>query len=188
VTCVRVVCIPAWLVVAEMSVGPLEGAWSVSAFFCASTFGILSLTDKLDGYLARSRNEVTTFGKFLDPIADKLVVVCALLVLFQWGLAPLWVIVAILAREFLVSGLRMVVASSGVVIAASRLGKWKTATTMSAIAGLLVWRMLPAGWVLSAPLLLLSQAALLAAVVLTVWSGVDYFAKAKDVLLEGDGR
>jgi CDP-diacylglycerol--glycerol-3-phosphate 3-phosphatidyltransferase len=96
--------------------------WSLGVFLF---FVALSLTDKLDGYLARSRNEVTTFGKFLDPIADKLVVVVALCFLLERGEVSSWVLLVIVAREFLVSGLRMVVASSGTVIAASPLGKGK---------------------------------------------------------------
>ncbi len=80
---------------------------------------------------------MTVFGKFLDPIADKLAVVVALFVLLEWHMVSPWVLLVIVAREFLVSGLRMVVASEGTVIAASNLGKWKTATTMVAICGLL---------------------------------------------------
>ena len=103
----------------------------------ALLFMALSLTDKLDGYLARSRGEVTTFGKFLDPIADKLVVVVSLCFLLEVGDVSAWVLLVIVAREFLVSGLRMVVASRGTVVAASSLGKWKTATTMVSILSLI---------------------------------------------------
>ena len=140
-------------------------------------FVLLSLTDKLDGYLARSRNEVTTFGKFLDPIADKLVVVVALCFLLERGAVSSWVLLVIVAREVLVSGLRMVVASAGTVIAASPLGKGKTAVTMVAISALLLAMALPEGsaaWAIG----VLGQVLMVVAVILTAWSGVDYFVKA----------
>ncbi|KXB62530.1 CDP-diacylglycerol--glycerol-3-phosphate 3-phosphatidyltransferase [Olsenella sp. DNF00959] len=178
VTCARVVLVPVWLLVAELSrdwgAAPnhYEGALVVAVFYI-----LLSLTDKLDGHLARSRGEVTTFGKFLDPIADKLVVVVSLCYLLEAQMVSPWVLLVVVAREFLVSGLRMVVASKGVVIAASSLGKWKTATTMVSISGLLLLRAIPisgVAFVVSA----ISFALLWVAVVLTAWSGVDYFAKS----------
>lgn len=175
VTCVRVAAVPLWLLVAEMSpVAGLGSGWSLGVFLF---FVALSLTDKLDGYLARSRNEVTTFGKFLDPIADKLVVVVALCFLLERGEVSSWVLLVIVAREFLVSGLRMVVASSGTVIAASPLGKGKTAVTMVAISALLLAIALPTGGAAEA-FELLGQVLMVAAVVLTAWSGIDYFVKA----------
>lgn len=175
VTCVRVVAVPLWLLVAEFSPAAGTGsAWSLGVFLF---FVVLSLTDKLDGYLARSRNEVTTFGKFLDPIADKLVVVVALFFLLERGEASSWVLLVIVAREFLVSGLRMVVASAGTVIAASPLGKGKTAVTMVAISALLLAMALPAGSV-SDGFELLGQVLMVVAVVLTAWSGIDYFVKS----------
>lgn len=175
VTCVRVAAVPLWLLVAEMSpVAGLGSGWSLGVFLF---FVALSLTDKLDGYLARSRNEVTTFGKFLDPIADKLVVVVALCFLLERGEVSSWVLLVIVAREFLVSGLRMVVASSGTVIAASPLGKGKTAVTMVAISALLLAMALPTGGAAEA-FELLGQVLMVAAVVLTAWSGIDYFVKA----------
>ncbi len=175
VTFVRVAAVPLWLLVAEMSpVAGLGSGWSLGVFLF---FAALSLTDKLDGYLARSRNEVTTFGKFLDPIADKLVVVVALCFLLERGEVSSWVLLVIVAREFLVSGLRMVVASSGTVIAASPLGKGKTAVTMVAISALLLAIALPTGGAAEA-FELLGQVLMVAAVVLTAWSGIDYFVKA----------
>lgn len=176
VTCIRVVLVPMWLAVAEMVV-PSDGtSFSLGAFGVALLYIALSLTDKLDGYLARSRHEVTTFGKFLDPIADKLAVVTALAFLLESGMTTSWVLFIVIAREFLVSGLRMVVASKGVVVAASKLGKWKTATTMIAICGLLLTRCLISGIVNSA-LTQLSYILLIVAVILTAWSGIDYFIK-----------
>lgn len=175
VTCIRVVAVPLWLLVAEMS--PAAGGGSALSLVVFALFVLLSLTDKLDGYLARSRNEVTTFGKFLDPIADKLVVVVALCFLLERGAVSSWVLLVIVAREFLVSGLRMVVASAGTVIAASPLGKGKTAVTMVAISALLLAMALPKGsaaWAVG----VLGQVLMVVAVILTAWSGVDYFVKA----------
>lgn len=185
VTVIRVVFVPVWLVVAELS-RPAGDGLSGSALLAALLFALLSLTDKLDGYLARSRNEVTTFGKFLDPIADKLVVIVGLCYLLEQGLTSTWVLLIIVAREFLVSGLRMVVASKGVVVAASNLGKAKTATTMVALVGLLLCRSLPAAGGLYLFLHVVSVIALWAAVVLTAWSGVDYFVKCWPYVMEAD--
>ena len=97
VTTIRMVFIPVWIWVAEMATPVVGEGWSWPAFGAAAFYGILALTDKLDGYLARSRNEVTTFGKFLDPIADKLVVVTALLYLLENQLVPMWMVVIIIA-------------------------------------------------------------------------------------------
>ena len=183
VTCIRVVLVPVWLAVAEMVV-PSDGtSFSLGAFGVALLYIALSLTDKLDGYLARSRHEVTTFGKFLDPIADKLAVVTALAFLLESGMTTSWVLFIVIAREFLVSGLRMVVASKGVVVAASKLGKWKTATTMIAICGLLLTRCLISG-IVSSALTQLSYILLIVAVILTAWSGIDYFIKCWPYIAE----
>ena len=183
VTCARVVLVPVWVALA-LGLGPAvvapDGSFGL-AVFATVLYALIALTDKLDGYLARSRGEVTNFGKFLDPIADKLVVVSALLVLMDWGLVSPWVIIIVVAREFLVSGLRMVVASEGTVIAASNLGKWKTATTMVAILCLLLSVTIPA-FPVALPLQVLGMFMMVAAVVLTVWSGVDYFWKSREAL------
>ena len=97
-------------------------------------FIIASLTDKLDGYIARSRNQVTTFGKFLDPLADKILVISALIILVEYGKIPSWIPIIVLAREFIVSGYRLIaVEKGGKVIAASIWGKIKTVTQMLAI-------------------------------------------------------
>lgn len=174
VTLVRVGCVFLWVLAAQLAGAPVAGVpVSWPHLWCGVFFGLIAGTDSLDGHLARSRNEVTTFGKFLDPIADKLVVVCALLVLMDWGLVSLWVIAIIVAREFLVSGLRMVVAGKGTVVAASMLGKWKTATTMGAIGGYLACTAFPMGW-FGALLFWASSVAMAVAVILTVWSGWDY--------------
>ena len=143
-------------------------------------FGLICLTDTLDGYLARSRNEVTVFGKFIDPIADKILVVAALLCLVQLGLLSSWVPIVIVAREMLVSGLRMLVASAGVVVSASILGKIKTATTMVAIC-LFILMVSPIVAALTW-FRVLAWALMLVAVFFTIASMVDYFAKAWPLL------
>ena len=185
VTCVRVVLVPVWVALALWA-GPAmvaSGAMYWAGVGATVLYALVALTDKLDGYLARSRNEVTTFGKFLDPIADKLVVVSALLVLMDWGLVSPWVPIVVVAREFLVSGLRMVVASGGTVVAASNLGKWKTATTMVAVLLLLASVSFPVDAFTVALVLQVTGLVLMAAaVVLTVWSGVDYFWKSRTAL------
>ena len=147
-------------------------------------FVILSLSDKLDGYLARSRNEITVFGKFLDPIADKILVVTALIFLLEKSVYPAWMLMIIVGREFLISALRMLVASHGVVVAASGLGKVKTALTLVAICALLLRPCLP--W---ANIQIVIQSVglfeLLLAVALTVWSGIDYVIKSWSVITDG---
>ena len=184
VTVVRIVFVPLWLLAAELWGAPAEGSVSAPAIVVFAFFTLLALTDKLDGYLARSRNEVTTFGKFLDPIADKLVVIVALCYLLEVGSVSSWVLLVIVAREFLVSGLRMIVASKGVVVAASNLGKWKTATTMVGIAAILLSRGL-----VNAPSTFFwwfGQVMVVVAVVLTAWSGIDYFVKCWKYVADGE--
>lgn len=188
VTCARVVLVPFWLLLAQLLGVSLTDSlatpvFKLGAFLVFIGYVVISLTDKLDGYLARSRNEVTTFGKFLDPIADKLAVVVALFVLLEWHMVSPWVLLVIVAREFLVSGLRMVVASKGVVIAASDLGKWKTATTMVAICGLLFLPSIPGGMIQDV-LLFIFNVSMWVAVVLTAWSGIDYFVKSWQYIAE----
>lgn len=188
VTCARVVLVPFWLLLAQLLGVSLADSLAIpgfkfGAFLVFIGYVVISLTDKLDGYLARSRNEVTTFGKFLDPIADKLAVVVALFVLLEWHMVSPWVLLVIVAREFLVSGLRMVVASKGVVIAASDLGKWKTATTMVAICGSLFLPSIPGGMIQDV-LLFIFNASMWVAVVLTAWSGIDYFVKSWQYIAE----
>ena len=178
VTVVRIVLMPVWLLIAEAArLDDALAEGSAVAWVSFILYASIALTDKLDGYLARSRGEVTNFGKFLDPIADKLCVTCALLYLLELELVPSWAVLIILAREFIVSGLRMVVAAEGTVIAASNLGKWKTATTMLAIGGYLLSVTLPLGS-LSITLQFASHALMTIAVVLTAWSGIDYLVKS----------
>ena len=155
-------------------------------------FILASITDKLDGYIARSRNQITNFGKFMDPLADKLLVTAALISLVELHIVPSWAAVAIIAREFAVSGLRSIAASQGRVIAASWWGKIKTVIQIIAIILLLLKinihdaKLLKIfvidnyylkGFFKYAPTIML-----MVAVVITLISGYDYFKKNKDAV------
>lgn len=189
VTVVRICLIPAFVALllapwAEALLGQGALAANVQAFCSMGLFALISLTDSLDGYLARSRNEVTVFGKFMDPIADKVLVVSALTALVQLGQLPAWIPIVIVARELLVSGLRMLVASAGVVVAANWIGKAKTFTTMVAIC-LFIVTDAPALSGAQPWFAVLSWVVMAAAVVLTVVSMVDYFAHSWPLLADG---
>ncbi len=183
ITCVRIVFIPVFMLLAQFSAlgaQDFDAGLAVAAFVL---YVLLSLTDKVDGYLARSRNEITDFGKFLDPIADKLLVFSALLILLELDFVTVWPVFIILLREFLVSAMRMVASANGVVIAADKLGKWKTATTMVSLCGyLLVIVLIASGLPFVSELLLLSRVLMAVAVVLTVVSGVQYFWNCRQVV------
>lgn len=142
-------------------------------------FIIASITDWLDGYIARKNNLVTNMGKFLDPLADKLLVSAAFIILVELGTAPSWIIIIIISREFAVTGLRLILAGGGEVVAANQLGKIKTVAQILAIISLLLNNIyfetigVPFGMIM-----------LYIALVFTVWSGADYFYKNRRVLLE----
>jgi len=142
-------------------------------------FIFASLTDFLDGYIARSRNLVTKFGKFMDPLADKLLVMSAFVCLVELQLVPSWIVIVILAREFIVSIFRAIAASDGIVIAAGKLGKYKTTTQMIAII-LLCFGNFPFNS-LNIPM---DQIFLYLCTLLTILSGLDYILKNKVVLKE----
>lgn len=189
VTLLRICLVPVF-VVAIISPWPeyfpfWPDAEASKSWIAAGIFILLAATDGLDGYLARSRGEVTNFGKFIDPLADKILVAAALLALIELGVLPSWVALIILTREFIVSGIRMVAASQGVVIAASWYGKAKTVSQIIAIVLFIVKDSVvitdPQG-VLHNPLYLVSWAAMLIAVALTIVSMLDYFVKAKEIL------
>ena len=139
-------------------------------------FIVASLTDLFDGKIARKYNLVTNFGKFMDPLADKLLVCSALICLIQLGQLPAWVVIIIISREFILSGFRLVAADNGIVIAASYWGKFKT--TFQMIAVILMIFNIPA-------LATVTMIMLVIAVVLTVISLVDYVAKNIEVLTKG---
>jgi CDP-diacylglycerol--glycerol-3-phosphate 3-phosphatidyltransferase len=109
-----------------------------NSFLAAMVFSAAAISDWVDGWLARISNKVTTLGKFLDPLADKIIVLAALVMLLRLGRVPVWVVVIILAREFLISGLRTIAMSEGLVISASQGGKWKTSLQLSGIIALMV--------------------------------------------------
>ena len=168
---------PAWF--PQWSEAELVKPWVAAVLFV-----LLAATDGVDGYLARSRGEVTTFGKFIDPLADKILVAAALLVLVEMRVLPSWVALIILCREFIVSGIRMVAAAQGVVIAASWYGKAKTVTQIIAITLFLVKDSLGSGPAtdISNPVYVVAWIVMIAAVVLTIVSMLDYFSKARHVL------
>lgn len=192
ITLVRILLIPIFLAVLLVDWPRLSlfehfrvSASLAQPIVAAIVFAIIAATDAVDGHLARSRNEVTTFGKFVDPLADKLLVTSALLALVQLGGVPAWVAFVIIAREFVVSGLRMIAVAEGVVIAASPYGKVKTVLQIVAIVMLIIAdskavTLIPAH---GAPLFrLVSYVVLACAVIMTIWSMIDYFLKASDVL------
>ena len=152
-------------------------------------FIIASITDKLDGYIARSRNQVTTFGKFLDPLADKILVLSALVILVEYGKIPSWIPIIVLAREFIVSGYRLIaVEKGGKVIAASIWGKLKTVTQMIALILALV-DLNPFGACFSGNLHgfdfilnLLVTILMITQTIATVFSGIDYMKGIKEIM------
>lgn len=146
-------------------------------YIALGIFIIASLTDMLDGKIARKYNLVTNFGKFMDPLADKLLVCSALICLIELGRIPAWIVIIIISREFIISGFRLVAADNRVVIAASYWGKFKT--TFQIIMVCLMIANIEA-------LAILTQIVMWVAVVLTVVSLVDYLLKNKGVLLDGN--
>ena len=163
-TMLRVVMIPAFVIV-------LYADFEGCRYVALALFAIASFTDFLDGYIARSRNLVTDFGKFMDPLADKVLVMTAMLMFVSLGQMPAWVLAVVLARELAVSGLRMIAATEGKVIAAAWSGKVKTASTMVCI----ILMLLPIPPVLNT----VCWGIIL---VTTVYSGVEYFTKNKHVI------
>jgi len=153
-----------------------NGANQTFRYVAAAIFIIASLTDMLDGKIARKYNLVTNFGKFMDPLADKLLVCSALICLIQLGQLPAWMVIIIVSREFIISGFRLVAAEQGIVIAASYWGKFKTTFQMIAVV-----LMILNFEALSVVTLICTWAAL----ILTIISLVDYIAKNHKVLTEG---
>ena len=161
ITLVRVLLIPAYLVTMYLS-GGQAGLWM---YLSLAIFIVASLTDYVDGYIARTYNQVTDFGKFLDPLADKLLVIAAMSMFCEWGTFPAWALMIVLTREFAVSGLRMVAGPKGKVIAAGWSGKVKTFSTM---VGLCVMMAFPqVAWI--------GITVMVVIVATTLYSGVEYF-------------
>ena len=181
ITLVRMTFIPVFLVVLLGRFGSPASWDDWRPWLAAAVFTVLAATDAVDGYVARSRNEVTTFGKFIDPLADKLLVTAALVGLVQLGSLPGWVAIVIIGRELIVSGLRMVAVAEGVVIAASHWGKVKTWFQIVALV-MFILKSAPifAPW--SATVDVASWVVMGIALALTVWSAADYFYHARDAI------
>lgn len=146
-------------------------------YVAVAIFIVASLTDLLDGKIARKYNLVTNFGKFMDPLADKLLVCSAMICLIELGLLPAWIVILIIAREFIISGFRLIASDNGVVIAASYWGKFKTTFQMLMVIVLLLNFDIPAFKILGTVLIWI-------ATILTIVSLIDYIVKNKDVLKE----
>lgn len=171
-TILRVIMIPFFVMFLLM-----EGGTNTTYRYLAATiFIVASLTDLLDGHIARKYNLVTNFGKFMDPLADKLLVCSALICMVELKQLPAWMVIVIISREFIISGFRLVASDNGVVIAASYWGKFKTTFQMAAVV-LLIFNFQSLSMVTSAVVWI--------AVALTVISLVDYIVKNASVLKEG---
>lgn len=168
-TLARIVLVPIFMI--TLAVKEVKYSEYIAAFL----FILAASTDGLDGYIARSRNQVTRLGKFMDPLADKLLVSAALISLVELQRISAWVAVVIIGREFAVTGLRAIAAAEGIVIAASKLGKYKTVSQIIAIIVMFI-RDIP---------LVFGKVAMGLAVILTIISGIDYFMKVKHLLKAG---
>ena len=170
ITLVRVVMIPAYMAAMYLSHGQ-AGMWM---YISLGIFIIASLTDFLDGYIARHYNQTTDFGKFLDPLADKLLTIAAMAMFCEWKVFPAWALMIVLTREFAVTGLRLVAVQKGKVIAAGWSGKVKTASTMVGLCAMMALPGVPVlNWVVIAVI-----------VITTVYSGGEYFVQNWRCLLD----
>ncbi len=162
ITLIRMAFIPAFMAV--MYFAHSTGS-NVLTFVALAIFVIASLTDFADGYIARKYNQVSDFGKFLDPLADKLLTIAAMVLFCQWDIFPAWALMIVLTREFAVTGLRLVAVGKGTVIAAGKSGKFKTASTMIGLCVMIVFPQFAVlNWVVVGLIILT-----------TVYSGVEYF-------------
>ena len=168
ITIVRVILVPVLVLLMYLDF-PGHMYWALAVFLIAS------LSDFADGYIARHYNQVSDFGKFMDPLADKVLVLAAMAMFVEWNVMPAWVLIIVLAREFAVSGLRLVAVDNGRVIAAAWSGKIKTACTMVGI-------MLMMAFGIPMELDWLNTAVSIIIAVTTLYSGAEYFMKNKDVL------
>ena len=161
ITLIRVFFIPIFMVFMYLS-GGQPGLWM---WLSLGVFILASITDYIDGEIARKYNQVSDFGKFLDPLADKLLTIAAMTMFCEWGSFPAWALMIVLTREFAVTGLRLVAVGKGKVIAAGWSGKVKTASTMVGLCALMAFPTV--GW--------LAWTVLAVIVVTTVYSGLEYF-------------
>ena len=166
ITLLRVAFIPAHMVLMYLS-GGVAGLWMILAL---AVFILASITDYIDGEIARKYNQISDFGKFLDPIADKLLTISAMTIYTEWGIFPAWALMIVLAREFAVTGLRLLAVQKGKVIAAGWSGKVKTACTMAGLCAMMLLNgMEMFVW--------LNPAVIAVIIVTTVYSGVEYFIR-----------
>lgn len=172
-TVLRVIMVPFFVLFMLSDLGGAANKYIALALFCIASF-----TDFLDGHLARKNNLVTNFGKFMDPLADKLLVCSALICLSSMGKLATWIVLVIIAREFIISGFRLVASDSGIVIAASYWGKFKTVSHMTMIIMLILDFQNPVYYVLT-------QIVVWIGLALTVISLADYVWKNKQVLTQG---
>lgn len=183
ITVSRILLIPVFVIIMmiemESTVQLFGAEIPLNHFIGALIFIFASATDWVDGYYARKLNLVTNFGKFLDPLADKLLVSAALILLVELGLAPAWVVIIIISREFAVTGLRLILAGQGEVVAANQLGKIKTWTQIVAISALLLHNTIFT--MMGVPF---DDIMLYISLFFTVWSGWDYFWLNRRVLLD----
>lgn len=174
ITLLRIAMVPVFMVLMLLD-------FTFSNYAALAVFIIASVTDAVDGYIARRYNQVTDFGKFIDPLADKLLVTSALLIFIELGQMPSWVAMLIITREFAVTGLRLVAANSNRVIAAGMSGKIKTVSSIIAICVMLT----PLHLLEIGPMTL-NWICVLVMVATTLWSGVEYFVRNMDVLNMGN--
>lgn len=174
-TMLRVILVPVFMVFAAYSRYGTADFNPTFALVAGIIFAVASFTDFLDGYLARKNNLVTDFGKFMDPLADKMLVMAAMCYFVECGQMPGWCLAIVLLREFAVSGMRLVAVEQGRVIAAAWSGKVKTASTMVCLCLMLVFESN-----------LLNVVCIAVIVATTVYSGIEYFAKNLDVFKEAD--
>lgn len=182
ITVSRIFLIPLFLIVlsfnfdwGEINIG--NNTLPVTQLVASIIFIFASLTDWLDGYIARKYNLITNMGKFLDPLADKLLVSAAFIMLIELQIAPAWIIIVIISREFAITGFRLVASGEGVVLAASSMGKLKTVSQILAVI-LLMLNNFPFSYT-NIPV---DMIMLYIALVFTVWSGLDYFIKNWNVV------
>lgn len=170
-TIFRMILIPFFVVFMKLPIG----GGDIHRYIALVIFVVASLTDTLDGYIARRDNLVTDFGKFMDPLADKLLVCSAMICLIDTGQLPSWVVIVIISREFIISGFRLIAADNGIVIAASKWGKLKTICQMVMIIVLLLHFSGRVAWVIEQVLIYLALA-------LTIISLLDYLYKNRSVM------
>ncbi len=171
-TTIRMILVPVFVFFMLTDVGGAANKWIALVIFCGA-----SITDTLDGYISRSRHLVTNYGKFMDPLADKLLVCSAMICLIPLGKLPVWFVIIVIAREFMISGFRLIASDNGIVIAASYWGKFKTTFQMIMI----ILMIADLGGVFN----VIEQILMWIALALTIISLVDYMWKNRQVLTQG---